>query len=216
MRKSLLFIIALVILAVPSINAHSNVKALIVLPYNYGANYFLIADELEKMGWDITITGLTTQIPPCPAFAAPFGCPTINVDMLISEIGDITEYDCLLISSSTRVNYDPCIDLINSSEALALIQTAVDENLTVAAYCTAVRVLAAADVIDGLNVTGNPNYQSEYEAAGATFVGLRIPPVTDGNIVTCARGDFFAPHNCDAVADCVETTQQAREGENDE
>ena len=216
MRKMLMFIIMFVILVAALAQADSNVKALIVLPYNYGANYYLIVDEFERKGWDLTITGLYEEIPPCPAFARPFGCPPIEVDLLISEIDDVTEYDCVLIPSSTTVGYDPCIDLIENQEALALIQNAVNANVVVGAFCTGVRVLAAADVIDGRNVTGNPNYTTEYVAAGAIFAGARVPPITDGNIVTCVRGDFFAPQNCQAIADCVEGFQQQLQGDDDE
>ncbi len=216
MRKLLMCIFAFIVLLGSVSQAHGNVKALIILPYNYGANFYLIADEFEKKGWDITTTALTAQVPPCPAFAQPFGCPSIDVDILISDIDDVTEFDCVLITSSTTVQYDPCSDLMASSDALTLIQNAVAANITIGAFCTGVRVLAAADVLDGVSVTGNPSYRSEYEAAGAIFAGVRVPPVTDGNIVTCVRGDFFAPQNCQAVADCVEICSQEREGASDE
>lgn len=216
MRLWLKCVFIFIVLTCISLSATGNIKALIIVPYRYGANYHLIVDELERKGWEITTTGVYQEIPPCPAYAGPLGCQTITVDILITEISDVTEYDCVLITPSTTTNNDPCSDLMGSDETLTLIQNAVSNNLVVAAFCTGVRVLAAADVIDGRRVTGHSSYQSEYEAAGATFAGVRIPPVTDGNIVTCVRGDFYAPQNCEAIADCVETYNQEREGDGDE
>jgi hypothetical protein len=71
--------------------------------------------------------------------------------------------------------------------------------LIVSAWCRAVRVLAAADVIDGKDVTGHADYQAIYESAGATFHEL-VPPIIDGNIVTGVRSRFYRTEMCEAIA----------------
>ena len=61
------------------------------------------------------------------------------------------------------------------------------EGLLVGALCGGTRVLAAADVINGVTVTGHPLYSQEYVDAGANYVEGPVPPVVDGNILTSRR-----------------------------
>lgn len=181
-----------------------NIKALVLVPNNYGANYYLNMDNLERFGWDITLAGVSQTVGACPSYAAPLGCPDINVDILVSNIPDVSIYDCVIISSGSRWVGSACGDLIASQDVMNLINTAVDSGIVVAGMCTGVRVLAAANVINGINVTGNPYFQSEYTAAGAIYVGKNHYPVIDGNIVTCSSGDYFNLHNSNAIAKAIE------------
>jgi putative intracellular protease/amidase len=170
------------------------IKILFVMDNDFGMNYYFIRDIFDRYGWDITTTALNQTIIGC----SYEGGNPLDVDITISEIDDVTEYDVLTIMpgsshESLRVN----------TTALDLIRDAVEQNLTVSAWCRAVRVLAAADVIDGKNVTGHADYQSEYEAAGATFI-YYSPPVTDGNIITSVRSRFYREEICIAIATAVD------------
>ncbi|MBN1969352.1 MAG: DJ-1/PfpI family protein [Candidatus Delongbacteria bacterium] len=194
--KNLVFLI----LIFYKISFAENVKALLVLPNQYGANYFLNLDNLVKFGFDLTITGLTEYVNPCPVYASPLGCYPIQTDLLISEVTDITDYDCMIIMSATSwTNILPCSDLIEDQRFIDLVKDAVNSGIVVAANCTAVRVLAAADVISGVNITGNYSFLNEYTQAGAIYLGRNHYPVIDGNIVTTAAGDYFNIQNCNAV-----------------
>ncbi|MFH1196335.1 MAG: DJ-1/PfpI family protein [bacterium] len=198
-------ITSMILLLLTNLNAQNQIKVLIVLPGQYGANYYLNKDNFERFGWDITITGLTNYVQPCPVYAGPLGCPNVKTDILIPDITDVTEYDCVVVMSATTwTTTPPCNDLINNQAAINLIQSAVNAGIVVAATCTGVRVLASAGVINGKNVTGNPKYSGEYTAAGANFVGKNHYPVIDGNIVTTAAGDFFNIQNCNAIAKAVD------------
>ncbi|MFX0093897.1 MAG: DJ-1/PfpI family protein [Candidatus Hodarchaeota archaeon] len=167
------------------------VDILLLMDHDWGANYPFIREIFEEYRWNITITGLYESLVPCDYNPMD---TNVTVDLHVSEISDITVYDCLCImpGSSHR-------NLLNSSEALDLVRTAVTEGLIVAAWCRAVRVLARADVINGKNVTGHADYKSEYEAAGATFFE-GVPPIIDGNIVTGVRSRYYRQEMCEAIA----------------
>ncbi len=178
-------------------------KILILLPENYGANYHLNKDNFENFGWEVIVAGTSANITPCPVYAQPLGCPTVIPDVLISEITDISTYNCITIMSGSHWAGNPCGDFISSTTTIQLIQEAVEKNIPVAAWCTGVRVLAAADVISGKNVTGNPNYSNEYSNAGANYLGKNILPVIDENIITCSAGDHYNKQNCNAILEIL-------------
>ena len=170
------------------------IKILLVMDDDYGVSYQYIRAVFERYGWNITTTALNETI---------IGCDygnnkPLDVDILLTEISDVTEYDILTIMPG-----DSHENLRTNETALDLIRDSVSEGLIVTAWCRAVRVLADADVIDGKNVTGNAEYQSEYEAAGATFFEL-VPPITDGNIITSVRSTFYREATCNAIAAAVD------------
>jgi hypothetical protein len=216
MKRTTLAFVALTLLAsAGQCVADEPVRALVLLANNFGANSFIIRDKFEEFGWELTLTGLTQTVQPCPSYAVGLGAQPLTVDVLVSDVEDVSEYNCLLIVPASVFAGNPFADVLASQEALDLVVLAVEHNLAVAAWCAGVRVLAAADVIDGKSVTGHPDFQTEYEAAGATYLGPRLPPVTDGTIVTCTRGQYYNIQNCDAAAAVVETVGGAAGPEGD-
>jgi len=169
------------------------IKILFVMDFDFGLNYGPIRTIFERFGWDITTTALNETLTSCD-YADNY---ELTVDILLTDISDVTEYDILTI-----IPGEAHASLLSNETALALIRDAVSQNLVVTAWCRAVRVLAAADVIDGKNVTGHVDYQAEYEAAGATFFDSS-PPITDGNIITSVRSNFYRDETCNAIADAV-------------
>lgn len=89
---------------------------------------------------------------------------------------------------------------------LALIHAAVEKGLVVHAQCTGVRVLTAADVLQGKTVTGKGPAE-EYAAAGATLLPGQPYPVTDGTIVTAQRGLYYSVNIVEAIAAALESAQ---------
>lgn len=186
------------------------VNALLLLSRNYGLNYFLNRDAFEEYGWKITITGALDTIMPCPAVAKSLEIKPLIPDVSIGEIDNIEEYDCLAImpSAGSYIKVpDPLGDILKSREALRLVSAAAAKGLAVSALCSGVRVLAAADVIDGRNVVGAPRFKGEYEAAGATFLGNDHPPAIEDNIITGARDLYYSASNCQAVATVIENNR---------
>ena len=172
---------------------HDPIKILFVMDEDFGYCYGPIRAVFERFGWDVTTTALESTLTSCN-YAHNY---ELNVDILLTEISDVTEYDILTIIPGNSHTA-----LLANETALDLVRDAVSQNLVVTAWCRAVRVLAEADVIDGKNVTGHVDYQAEYEAAGATFFESS-PPVTDGNIITSVRSTYYREETCNAIADAM-------------
>ena len=198
MRKTIIINIMIAILTTGSLKAE-NIKALVIVPNNYGANFQCFYEMYEQLGWDIATASVTQVVQPCPVYASILGCPPLTVDLLIPDIANVTEYDCVMIMSSTQHAGNPCIELINSQETLDLLSTAVNQGLIVWATCSGIRVLAAADVLQGINIQGPSSYNGEFIAAEANIVGTKIPPVIDGNIITTMRGQYYMVQNVYAI-----------------
>lgn len=179
------------------------INILLVICFPYGANINLMRDVMELYGWNVTTTALTPLTGPCY-----YGGP-MTVDIPLTDITDLSPYDCVAIMQSKAWSGTSHAQLLSSPEALALVAQAVSENLLVAAHCGGTRVLAAADVINGVRVTGHGLYEDEYIAAGGIYVGNPSPPVLDGNILTVVRGQYYSYQFCDAVAAAIDSMRAA-------
>ncbi len=212
MRKNLVAIgVCIALLGAWGIEAQ-DINVLVIVPQYYGANTNFYLDDFERFGWTVTFAGTEAVMQPCPAYGGPRGCLPIAVDVQITDITDLTPYDCLAIMPGSMNVSSPYRDLVIDDEALALVNRAVDEGLVVFASCGGVRVLAAADVLQGVEVTGHSRYQGSYSTAGAIYLGSGIPAVIDGNIVTATRGMYYHEANSEAVAIAVERRRAAGGG----
>jgi hypothetical protein len=173
-----------------AIESQDPIEILLLMDDEYGGNVPHIIGIFERYGWSITTTGLNQTLISC----SYLGFAEHDVDILLTDITDITEYDAISIMPGSAHE-----SLRTNQSSLDLINSAVSGGLVVSAWCSGVRVLAAADVIDGKNITGNADYIVEYEAAGATFNEL-VPPIIDGNIVTGVRSRFYREEMCEAIA----------------
>ena len=188
-------------LAYPVSRSSGEIEVLAIYADKWGANSFFNRDDYARMGWHVTTAGLSSTVMPCNWFNDSTGIGPITVDVLISEITDVTAYDIIvLMPARSRKIADPYADLINSPETLTLLQNAVNNGVLVWATCSGVRVLAAADIIQGRKVVGKEKFQAEYEAAGAIFLGEDHPPVVDGPVITTVRGMYYHHHNNQAIA----------------
>jgi putative intracellular protease/amidase len=181
-------------------NGAGEIRILMMFGTYVGGYHYFTSDTWEEYGWDLTSTGLWAVLSPCG-----LGAP-VHMDLLIPEVTDLSSYDCLAIMQSKAYDGVSHDDLLGSPEAIALVQQAVADSLLVVATCGGVRVLAAADVIDGRTVTGYDLYASEYEAAGATYAGDDVPPILDGNILTSAHGRYY----CRQIAETMRAWFAAR------
>ncbi len=169
------------------------IRILMMMGNRVGGYHYFTSDVWEQHGWDLTTAGLLPTLDSC-GLGVPF-----NVDTLITEITDLSGFDCLAIMQTQAWDGNSHSDLLASPEALALVQQAVSESLLVVASCGGVRVLAAADVIDGLVVTGYADYWQEYIDAGAVWAGDQVPPILDGIILTSAHGRYY----CHQIAETM-------------
>jgi len=194
-----------------------DIHALFLVSKNYGLNYFLMRDVMDQLGWRVSHTGVLESITACPPVEKQLGVHPINPDIVLSEIENLNEYDCLVIPPGSGNYYpvpDAFGDLLESPEALNLIKEAAGMGMPVYAICSGSRVLAAADVVRGKKMVGSPRFVEEYRAAGAVYIGNEKndhPPVIDGNIITGTRGQYYNFANCQAIASVVESRQKNRE-----
>jgi len=181
------------------------VKALLYLSQKFGANYYLNRDLFEENGWMIATAGSVPSVEPCNFFAQRFNVPPFKPGLLLSGVLYPDFYDVLAIMpASSTLQPDPFRELMAAPEDMAVLKKAVARGVAVSTICSGARVLAAADVLRGKTIVGEPKFKSEYEAAGAVFAGKDHPPVIAGNIVTGARDQYYDYVNAMALATAVE------------
>jgi len=183
----------------------NDIQALVVVPDQYGGSHYLNMDNFELYGWRVTLAGVENGVESCGYSYGFHRIPTMTVNVLVPDIADIGQYDALVISPAESQARSAYNDLLKSQAALELISSAAKQGLALYATCAGVRVLAAADVIGGKQVAGDEKFQSEYVAAGATYIEGKPPPIIDGNIVTARRGRYYNTQNCEAIALAIES-----------
>lgn len=184
-------------------------KLLFHLPNKLGANFNFNLDDIEEYGLQVTFSGLTEEINTC-SWSNPLGNISLNSDTLITEIDDITDFDAIVIQPATWWDGNAYADLLNNNEFLQLLKDAKENDLSIWATCAGVRVLAEADIIDGVNITGRDNYAAEYTNAGANYWGKDIMPVIDQNIITSTRGMYFHYENSEALIQDLESKAKSK------
>jgi protease I len=97
------------------------------------------------------------------------------IDAAIEDV-DPADYDALVVPGGRAPEYLRTYDSV-----LDTVRHFFDEDKPVAAICHGPQILAAAGVLEGLNITAYPAVRHEVEGAGCSWVdGV----VTDGNLVT--------------------------------
>ncbi|WP_336327446.1 DJ-1/PfpI family protein [Halovenus sp. HT40] len=86
------------------------------------------------------------------------------------------EYDALCVPGGRAPEY-----LRTYDEVLDAVRHFFEENKPVASLCHGPQILAAADVLDGYEMTAYPAVRAEVEAAGCSWVD---EVTRDGNLVT--------------------------------
>ncbi len=185
------------------ITAGQEVQVLVVVSNKYGANTNFNMDLYRRNGWNITTAGVTEDVLPCHG-----DLPVMHVDTLIQAITDPNEYDAVAVMPVTwRYQANPYGDLINNSAAMTTLSGSVTAEIPFWLTCVGPRILAFAQLLQGVQIQGQPGNQgeflAEYLAAGAIYLGSELPPVTDGNIITTTRGQYYQVENCRAITSAL-------------
>lgn len=192
---------------------NDGIDILFLMSNNLGGNNFLIRDVFEYNGWQVTTTAVGDAVKPCVFWGRYEESLPIIPERSLSEIGPVDRYDALVLPTSPgqalKVGnaYD---DILQSSHALEIIQTAANNQKAVFAMCSGVRALAAADVIRSKNVVGSPRFQNEYTDAGATYLGNKkndSRPCISENVITAARGQTYNQSIGYAISSVLESRQ---------
>jgi len=163
-----------------------------------GGRKLSILEKFRKYGWQITVAGVGEFVKPCP-YAQSLGLEAPTIDCRVDEIKDIQGLDgiCVLPGPSHT-------GLTQSEAAMTLIRRAAEAGVVLSAWCRGVRVLAAADVLQGKHVVGHSDDQQMIEESGGIFVGHDHLPVTDGTLVTGARSYHYRAKNADAIKKAID------------
>ncbi|KPK87165.1 MAG: hypothetical protein AMS27_03445 [Bacteroides sp. SM23_62_1] len=185
-------------------NDTNKVQVLLLIDDNYGANFNVddesmnIAELFESFGWVCNIISVKDSVQPCEGAAQNFNCKPVATDYLISDVQDLSQYKALVILPGESYP-----NLMVSQAAMELIRNAVKRDMVIAAWCRGVSLLAAADVIRGVSVTGHRDYTGEYHKAGAEYISGDPPPVVDGNIITTVRSRYYRTQMCEEIYKAV-------------
>jgi putative intracellular protease/amidase len=156
----------------------TQINALFLTSNGIGESYFIVKDQFEAWGWNVTTAGLSGNHTGCPN-KDPIKVPS---DILMSEITSISEYDCVFVASGAQHHI-----LRARPVALNLLKAAHDEGLVVATLCVSAVIFADAGIIDGIRVTGHSYYDDYMIAAGGIFKSdARV--VSDKRIITGCGG----------------------------
>ena len=176
------------------------VSVLLLLSEPYGANTGLLWNNFERLGWDVTVVGIKSEMGNCSWLTMP-----IRVDLTVDEVGDLSGYDAIVISPTPGAFQSlpfPAEDLRTDPRVLDLIRTADALGLSLYAACAGLFVLGDAGVLDGHDVVCHSTARNECLDYGATCTtgSFNQPPRYDGNIVTGTNQRYFALEIPEAIA----------------
>jgi putative intracellular protease/amidase len=187
------------------------VKALLLMDELYGASVNIednqnnILENFASYGWEVTIACCSQEVNPCP-WAGLQGCEVLQPDMMTYRLDNALEWDVIVVAPGGSH-----LQLMNCPFVLNVLEQAKKNNIPIAAWCRGVRLLAEADVINGVSITGHADYEDEYLAAGADYLGNWEPPTADQNVVTCVNATEYRQEMCELIKEVVESTTSVSE-----
>ncbi len=195
----------------PESRAPTTIKALLLVDQLYGASLNIednqnnILENFQDYGWEVSIACCTPEINPCP-WASMQGCEVLSPDLMTYQLDDAQEWDVIvIIPGGSHAN------LIDCPFVLSVLAQARANNIPIAAWCRGVRVLAAAEVIEGVEITGPDDYLDEYLDAGAIYLGNFEPPTEDQGIITCVNATEYRQEMCEMIRNAVENSTYVQE-----
>jgi protease I len=134
------------------------IEILILVAASFSYNeYIPVREMLELLGCNISMVGPTATV-------LAENNQYYEMDYLITEI-DVNNFDCMFIPGGGSP-----YNLINTPEAITLVQEAFSQGLIISAICHAPLVLAEADIISGYNISGYIDIYDDIIAAGGNFI----------------------------------------------
>jgi len=191
--------------------APNAVKALLLVDDLYGSSLNIedsknnILENFSSYGWDITVASCNAEVSPSQ-LAIQQGCEVLRPDMRTNELDNALDWDVIVIAPGESYDHLAKCPFVLNALALARVNS-----IPVVAWCKGVQVLAAADVVQGLEITGHPDYTEEYLAAGAKYKGNVNQPIEDQMVITC-RDEEFRQEMCELIRQVVETSTFMKEG----
>jgi len=138
---------------------------------------------------------------PCTPGTKYFGLHPFPSDLLIDDLQteSYLAYDAIVLlpnGGGQQTN-------LENARFLENLKLAIDSGVVVAGWCRSVRLLAAADALEGRQIVGHADYAEDYSTAGAEYLGNDHEPVIDGNIITVVRSRLYRTDGCTAIRDAI-------------
>jgi putative intracellular protease/amidase len=202
-RSGVLAILAFVVLCVSGLSApdlSNGVQVLAMLADPYGANTYLLKNQFELMGWEITLMGIDRTIPACSRL-----CSTLFADASVDEIESASAYDVLVVMPTPGTfqrKQNPVGDLRDSDLAVRLVREAYDTGLTLYTGCSGILLFGDAGLLEGANVIAHPSRMANCLDFGAncTKGSQTVPPMIDGQLVTATNQRVWPMEIAAAIA----------------
>ena len=195
--------------AVPDLSEGVQVLALLANPY--GANTYLIKDQMERLGWDVTFAGTSTSVPACSRL-----CSTFFVDHVVEDVGSMTDYDVLVVMPTPGTFHrvrNPVGDLRESEPALDLVRDAFGLGLTLYTGCSGILLFGDAGCLDDASVLAHRNRMADCREYGAdcTIGSATTPPMIAGQLVTATNQRVWPREIAAAIARSLDLASPALE-----
>lgn len=153
--------------------------------------YTTLRPILEEAGYTVHVASRTQG--PLPAKA---GSLEVDVDLLLDDV-QVEDYAAVVFLCDNDITNGSTRDATNR-----IVQEAVAQSKVLAAICSGPRVLAYADVVDGLTLTGEPSQTCQLlEQGGATCSGRNLE--RDGLIIT-AKDRSSSRRFAEAILEAVQ------------
>ena len=159
-----------------------DIKILALIDHGFGNTHLIVKDQFESWGCSVvTVSAAETKLVN-NCYNQPH--KPIMADFLISEISDLSEYDCLFVASGPHWEF-----LLEDMMALNFIETAAKNGVLVSSLCVGTVVLAATDATNGINLQGMSGNDYFVQQHGAKPCHLaRV--INDRGIITGGPGGY--------------------------
>ncbi len=159
-----------------------DIKILSLIHHGFGNTHLIAKDQFESWGCSVvTVSAAETKLVN-NCYNQPH--KPIMADFLMSEISDITEYDCLFVASGPHWE-----TLRQGMTALNFIERAAENGVLISSLCVGTVVLADTDATNGINLQGMPGNDYFVQQHGAKPCHLaRV--INDRGVITGGPGSY--------------------------
>ncbi len=183
------------------------VQVLAMLANPYGANTYLLKNQFELLGWEVTFVGTARSVPACSPL-----CSTLFADLSVEQVEDISAYDVLVVMPTPGTfqrKPNPVGDLRDNEIAVALVAEAYEFGLTLYTGCSGILLFGDAGLLEGANVIAHPNRMTNCTGYGASCTrgSQTVPPMIDGQLVTSTSQRFWPREIAAAISRALDANR---------
>jgi len=178
----------------------NGVQVLAMLANPYGANTYLLKDQFELLGWQVTLAGVNRSVPACSRL-----CSTLHADVPVADIPSAFDYDVLVVMPTPGTfqrKPNPVGDLRDSESAIGLVQEAYEAGLTLYTGCSGILLFGDAGLLEGSSIIAHPNRMGNCVDYGASCTrgSQAVAPMIDRQLVTATNQRVWPQEIAAAIA----------------